>query len=50
MENWQAFLLGIMVAYMPALIFLGITLGRATDTDQERAAEKRPKGEAAPRR
>ena len=31
MTTWQVFLLGMMVAYLPALIFLAIALSRATD-------------------
>lgn len=28
METWQAFLLGVMAAYTPALIFLAVSLRR----------------------
>lgn len=31
METWQAFLLGVMVAYTPGLIVLAITLYRLPD-------------------
>ena len=34
MATWQAFLLGIMVAYTPSLLFLAIMLRHVRDEDQ----------------
>lgn len=33
MEVWQAFMLGLMVAYTPSLIFLAVTLFHEPDED-----------------
>jgi hypothetical protein len=33
METWQAFLLGLMVAYTPSLIFLAVLLQGAAKMD-----------------
>lgn len=33
METWQAFLLGMMVAYTPSLVFLAVLLQRGSISD-----------------
>lgn len=33
MEIWQAFVLGLMVAYTPSLVFLAVALSRELDED-----------------
>lgn len=35
MPNWQAFLLGLMVAYTPGMIFLAVALHRSTRSRSE---------------
>lgn len=36
MEAWEAFMLGMMVAYTPSLIFLAVALCRELDEDADR--------------
>jgi hypothetical protein len=38
MDNWQAFLLGMMVAWTPALLYLAVLLMRAPTLEDSETA------------